>query len=95
MRFQGNRSDRGQVRAAEEIHLLKCRDIAEGASAYLDREVSWWRRLQFKLHLSMCQHCRRYVDQMEAVVRLLRTQPTEPPAPEALDAIVEQFRSQR
>lgn len=75
--------------------MLKCRDVAEGASSYIDGEISWWRRLQFKLHLSMCRHCQRYVDQMAAMVNLLRASPKEPPAPEVLESVVEHFRSQR
>lgn len=81
--------------AAEEAILLKCRDVAEGASSYIDGEIDWWRKLQFKLHLSMCRHCQRYVDQMAAMVNLLRASPQEPPAPEVLESVVEHFRSQR
>ncbi|MFG1260957.1 zf-HC2 domain-containing protein [Xanthobacter flavus] len=52
--------------------MLSCREVTEKASAYLDQELSWSARAQFRLHLMMCKHCRRYVDQLAKTVTLLR-----------------------
>jgi anti-sigma factor RsiW len=52
--------------------LISCRDVAERASEYLDQELTWRSRLQVRLHLFVCQDCRRYVDQLRATTALLR-----------------------
>jgi anti-sigma factor ChrR (cupin superfamily) len=44
--------------------MLKCREVAERASAYADRALPWRERLAVRLHLAMCGPCRRYVSQM-------------------------------
>lgn len=72
--------------------MLTCKQVTERASLYVDRELGLWPRLQFRLHLMMCQHCRRYIEQIEAVVRLLRNRPTEPAAFETAEALVDAFR---
>lgn len=48
--------------------MLNCRQVTEQASALIDDELGWAQRLQMRLHLAMCRHCRRFVNQL----RLLR-----------------------
>lgn len=57
--------------------MLKCRDVAEQASAYIDHELSWRGRLGVRLHLMMCRLCREYVRQLSLVARTLRHLPAE------------------
>lgn len=45
--------------------MLKCRDVLEQADAYLEQQLSGWQRLQFKLHLLLCRHCRRYIKNLQ------------------------------
>lgn len=58
--------------------MLTCREVTEMASAYLDRELSWPKKAQFRLHLMMCRHCRQYVDQLAKTVTLLQHPPAAP-----------------
>ena len=51
--------------------MLSCKDITENANAYLDKELPFFTRMKVKLHLSMCIHCRRYVDQLNTTIRAL------------------------
>jgi len=37
-----------------------CREISQLASDSLDRPLSLFERLKFRLHLSICGHCRGY-----------------------------------
>jgi anti-sigma factor RsiW len=53
--------------------MLRCQDVAEQASDYVDRTLTWHRRGAIWLHLMLCDACRRYVRQMRATVVLLRT----------------------
>ena len=41
--------------------MLKCRDIAELSSDYVDGEVSFFKQLSVWWHLFLCGHCRRYM----------------------------------
>lgn len=55
--------------------MLSCREVTERASDYLDRALPLWQRLAVRLHLFMCQHCRRYLRQLRAVVTALGRMP--------------------
>lgn len=72
--------------------MLNCRDVTEHANLNLIGELGWWRKAQLVLHLFMCRHCRRYVDQMTATVQLLRNKPPEPPAAKIERTLLEIFR---
>lgn len=52
--------------------MLSCKDVTARATAFLERDLSWWERLQIRLHLAMCAACRRYLAQMAATRELLR-----------------------
>jgi len=44
-----------------------CKKISQLASDSLDRPLSLLERLKFKLHLSMCSHCRDYSHNMKFI----------------------------
>lgn len=48
--------------------LKTCRETSQLLSRSLDEELAWSERLQVRLHLRLCDACRRFEDQM----RLLR-----------------------
>jgi len=75
----------------EDYDLLTCREVTEDADDYLAGDLAWWARLQFRMHLFMCRHCRRYMKQVEAAIRLVQ-QPLERPAPAMEKAIMDQFQ---
>jgi predicted anti-sigma-YlaC factor YlaD len=52
--------------------MLRCRDIADLSSDYVNGDLTWSRRFAVRLHLTICRFCRRYVRQMRETVRLLR-----------------------
>jgi uncharacterized peroxidase-related enzyme len=52
--------------------MLTCREVAEQASEYLDRELSWSRRLGVRLHLMMCRHCRAFLANLATSIALTR-----------------------
>jgi hypothetical protein len=57
--------------------MLNCREVAEWASEYIDRELSWRGYLAVRLHLLMCRLCREYVRQLSLVARTLRHLPAD------------------
>lgn len=62
--------------------MLMCNDVHHLVASGEVDELGWMRRVELKLHLLMCNHCRRYVDQMAALGRgirdLLRRHEAEP-----------------
>lgn len=43
--------------------MLSCKEVTALASAYVDEELPFRRRIAMKMHLAMCRHCRRFVFQ--------------------------------
>ncbi|MBL8593700.1 MAG: zf-HC2 domain-containing protein [Devosia sp.] len=59
--------------------MLKCREVSELASRYVDHDLGMMTRAQIRLHLMMCKHCTRYVRQLRQTVALLsEIAPREP-----------------
>ena len=75
--------------------MLSCKELTEIATEYLERDLPWGERLRVQLHLWMCRHCRRYMDQMRKVIALLRRLPVEPVPPNLLEKLLPQFREMR
>lgn len=72
--------------------MLACRDITELVTSYLEHELTLWDRIRFQLHLGMCRHCRAYVRQMKATIRLSSSISPEPPEPEVEAELVDRFK---
>jgi anti-sigma factor RsiW len=58
--------------------VLKCRDLAELVTPYLEGSLPLRTRLAARLHLFLCEACRRYVAQMRRTIRFLRDRPPPP-----------------
>jgi len=71
--------------------MLSCKELTELVTDYLEENLPWRERLRIQVHLWMCKHCGRYVDQMRTVIRLLRRLPTEPIPPRLLETLLPQF----
>lgn len=58
---------------------LTCKDFIEFLDAYFDESLTSERRTVFDAHLGECAHCRNYLDEYRATVRLTRAlgQPTD------------------
>ncbi len=44
--------------------MLTCKEVSSLVSQSLDRRLSWYERLQVRLHLFVCDACRRFAHQM-------------------------------
>lgn len=53
--------------------MLSCKEVAERASALIDRELGLFERLQMHLHLAMCRGCGAFIQQMKITSELTRT----------------------
>ncbi len=50
--------------------MLTCKEVTERSSALIDGELGLWDRLQLRLHLAMCEGCRRFARQMRVTNEL-------------------------
>jgi anti-sigma factor RsiW len=76
-------------------HDLVCREVVELVSDYLEGALDERDRVRFEAHLTACDGCTAYLEQMRQTVRVAGTL-----APEALDPVfrarlVDAFRDWR
>ena len=74
--------------------MLKCKDIVEQASDYLEHEMTFGRRFQYRTHLFMCRHCRRFSRQFTAGVAMTRQLPQYTATELQTDAIKRRIEEQ-
>ncbi len=71
---------------------LTCQELAELVSDYLEGALPRWERTRFRLHITGCRSCRRYVAQMRTTVAVTgRIEAGEIPAA-VRDELLEAFR---
>lgn len=74
---------------------MKCREVVELMTDYLDGALSQADRVRFEDHLKGCDGCTAYLEQMRAT-RELTGRLAEEPIPEALQAELQRaFRTWR
>lgn len=69
--------------------MLKCRDLAELVTPYLEGSLPVKTRLATRFHLWLCGACRRYVAQVRETIRFLGAGPKPLPSPENESKIME------
>lgn len=58
--------------------MLNCKQVAQRASDYLDRESGTMLTWQMRIHLMMCANCRRFIRHLriaKTVAGQIRTEP--------------------
>jgi Putative zinc-finger len=48
--------------------MLKCKDVGENASSYVDNTLTWREKLSWYMHLAICHHCRRFIRQLRMTI---------------------------
>lgn len=51
--------------------MLKCKDIANLASDYLDGSLDWKQNFLMRLHLFICVNCKRFIRHLLSTIRLI------------------------
>jgi hypothetical protein len=54
------------------MRLLTCKEVSVLASQQHERPLTLWERFTLKIHLSVCNGCRRMVKQIEFIRRAVR-----------------------
>jgi len=74
---------------------MSCKEITELVTDYVEGRLSLRQRLRFQFHLGTCRHCRAFLRQMRATIRLTGRLP-EAPLPPSLEAeLLARFRAFR
>lgn len=74
--------------------MLTCREVARRAAGGEMEGAGWMSRLAARLHLMMCRHCRRYVEQLRRIgAEARRGLATEPGDAARLGRIEEDLRA--
>ena len=67
-----------------------CREMSELVTGYMERALPPILRRRARLHLFLCEPCRRYYDQMRRTVALLSGRSVgNPPSPEVEQRLVD------
>ncbi len=72
--------------------MMKCKEVTELATEYVDGGLPFWRRLAFRMHVAMCRHCRAFLDQVRKTIALLGRLPPPPVPLETRTELLKQFR---
>ena len=59
--------------------MLKCREVSELATDYMERALPVRQWLGVRVHLFLCSMCRAYIDQLRKTAALLHGRPLPPP----------------
>jgi hypothetical protein len=63
-----------------ENGVLKCSEVSELATDFMEGQLPVRRWLAVRLHLALCDMCRKYLDQLRKVRRLLSLRPLDGPS---------------
>jgi anti-sigma factor RsiW len=76
-------------------HELICQEIVEVITDYLEGAMDAGLHAAFEAHLTGCPHCRHYVEQMRAMIRVSGTIEAESLTPEFRTGLEGAFRDWR
>jgi hypothetical protein len=80
---------------SEQINHITCRQLVELASDYLERALAAEDTELFEQHLTYCEGCERYVDEIRRTIGIGgRLRQDEVPA-ETLERLMGDFREER
>ncbi len=75
--------------------MLKCKDIAEQASAYIDGEMGFFQGLNYRIHLTMCKHCQSFSSNFQAGINMIKALPKEKIDQDRIDAVHRRIKDSR
>lgn len=68
--------------------MFTCRDASHFVASDEIKSAGLWKRLSWWLHLIMCEHCRRYAAQIQALGVQARLKfSSDPPSQEEIDRL--------
>lgn len=74
---------------------LTCQELVELLTDYLEGRLSPGEKARFEEHLSICEGCQTYLDQMRQTIRALGRLTEETIPPDARGELLQAFRQWR
>jgi anti-sigma factor RsiW len=71
---------------------IACQELVELVTAYLDGSLSRSQRRRFRAHISGCDHCTAYVEQMRLMIEATGTLTEDDLEPAAREELLAAFR---
>ena len=68
--------------------MLKCKQVSEQASEYVDGNVSGLHKVKFQMHLMMCTHCRSFIKKIKLTKDMVAKLSPMPASDDQLDKIM-------
>lgn len=75
-----------------ETNDLTCQELVELVTAYLENTLSEVDRARFEVHLTVCNGCTHYVEQMRVTIQLVGRLSETMIAPEPKRVLLDAFR---
>lgn len=79
----------------DPIQEMACQELVEVITDYLEGTLPASDRARFDAHLSTCDACREYVEQMRVLIRLSGSLTVETIKPESRESLLRAFRRWR
>jgi anti-sigma factor RsiW len=79
----------------EQMEQLSCQELVELVTDYLEGALSEAMRLRFEAHVTPCDGCRVYLEQMRRTITLLGRLPEPALSPDAERELLDAFRGWR
>lgn len=76
----------------KDLPEMPCRELVDLVTDYLEDRLSAIDRARFETHLTECEACRTYLEQLRQTIRILGRLPEESLSPEAREALLTAFR---
>jgi anti-sigma factor RsiW len=80
---------------SEQFEQLSCQELVELVTDYLEGALPEAMRLRFEAHITPCDGCRAYLEQMRQTITLLGRMPEPALSPGAERELLEAFRGWR
>jgi anti-sigma factor RsiW len=74
------------------IREMPCQELVELVTAYFDGSLSRSDRRRFRAHISGCDHCTEYVEQMRLVIEATGSLTEDDIDPAAREELLDAFR---
>jgi anti-sigma factor RsiW len=74
------------------VREMACQELVELVTAYFDGSLSWRDRRRFRAHISGCDYCTAYLEQMRLVIEATGRLTEEDIEPAAREELLEAFR---
>ncbi len=71
---------------------VTCKELVELVTDYLEGDLPPSERVRFELHISICEDCTTYLDQMRATIAAVGRLPAESIPPTSRDELLRAFR---